>query len=127
MEDTLRVFVFSQSNNKNQVLILVLMEDTLREVQVFEISPDEESLNPCFNGRYSQRSYVRKYNYIFNVLILVLMEDTLRGTISTWKSADSGVLILVLMEDTLRVREKLDGQMDKCLNPCFNGRYSQRR
>ena len=31
MEDTLRVFVFSQSNNKNQVLILVLMEDTLRD------------------------------------------------------------------------------------------------
>ena len=36
-------------------------------------------LNPCFNGRYSQRrpkNQVSRNNY--NVLILVLMEDTLR-------------------------------------------------
>ncbi|EGW46755.1 hypothetical protein HMPREF0666_02031, partial [Prevotella sp. C561] len=30
------------------------MEDTLRDIHVFE-SVDNFSLNPCFNGRYSQR------------------------------------------------------------------------
>ena len=35
-------------------------------------------LNPCFNGRYSQRrEYIRK-GAEERVLILVLMEDTLR-------------------------------------------------
>ena len=56
------------------------------------------------------------------------MEDTLRDNIKKYTMLQiCDVLILVLMEDTLRVREKLDGQMDKCLNPCFNGRYSQRK
>ena len=31
------------------------MEDTLRELQDFEYVEYEGSLNPCFNGRYSQR------------------------------------------------------------------------
>ena len=60
------------------------------------------SLNPCFNGRYSQRksSFIDAIQY--NVLILVLMEDTLRETVySEAKEVHS-------------------------LNPCFNGRYSQR-
>ena len=37
------------------------------------------------------------------------------------------VLILVLMEDTLRVyRLTYLAYIIDCLNPCFNGRYSQR-
>ena len=37
------------------------------------------------------------------------------------------VLILVLMEDTLRVNQILvQGNIMGSLNPCFNGRYSQR-
>ena len=60
------------------------------------------SLNPCFNGRYSQSGSLRKPNILSNnVLILVLMEDTLR---------EDGKNVTVL----------------KSLNPCFNGRYSQR-
>ena len=35
-------------------------------------------LNPCFNGRYSQRSKQTSTMTVLNVLILVLMEDTLR-------------------------------------------------
>ena len=63
------------------------------------------------------------------VLILVLMEDTLRAYLNSYcKCTDYNVLILVLMEDTLRVgvasKENRNGV--KCLNPCFNGRYSQR-
>ena len=60
-----------------QVLILVLMEDTLREW--FDLPLNFlNGLNPCFNGRYSQsdiESGVLEYG---SVLILVLMEDTLR-------------------------------------------------
>ena len=37
------------------VLILVLMEDTLRVLLIILIITIMESLNPCFNGRYSQR------------------------------------------------------------------------
>ena len=63
------------------------------------------SLNPCFNGRYSQRkksSSRRSKNLL--VLILVLMEDTLRVLKEKVfiKMQFLKVLILVLMEDTLR-------------------------
>ena len=54
------------------------MEDTLRGVQ----SRDELSkisLNPCFNGRYSQSAAIPMLAAGLAVLILVLMEDTLRA------------------------------------------------
>ena len=38
----------------------------------------ETSLNPCFNGRYSQRHLLKILLQTLLVLILVLMEDTLR-------------------------------------------------
>ena len=55
MEDTLRELTMLQTlQTIYVVLILVLMEDTLREnpgdYRAFLLS-----LNPCFNGRYSQR------------------------------------------------------------------------
>ena len=55
------------------------------------------------------------------------MEDTLREGEDLWILHRKGVLILVLMEDTLRVKEEIKstGKIN-CLNPCFNGRYSQR-
>ena len=62
----------------------------------------ERSLNPCFNGRYSQSNIKHKKQRYGKVLILVLMEDTLRG------------------------EEKKEGLNNLSLNPCFNGRYSQR-
>ena len=42
------------------VLILVLMEDTLRVLVTGSLLQCLESLNPCFNGRYSQSR--PKYN-----------------------------------------------------------------
>ena len=60
-------------------------------------------LNPCFNGRYSQRSKENRNGVKSRVLILVLMEDTLRASIQMMKNSQ------------------------RCLNPCFNGRYSQRK
>ena len=59
-------------------------------------------LNPCFNGRYSQRQYELAKGPCYAVLILVLMEDTLRAN---------------------KIAIKM-GNLS--LNPCFNGRYSQR-
>ena len=54
MEDTLRVQRGKAYINFVGVLILVLMEDTLREKQSLRSTYTNLSLNPCFNGRYSQ-------------------------------------------------------------------------
>ena len=55
------------------------------------------------------------------------MEDTLRGVEKYTLISNCRVLILVLMEDTLRVgTETMPNTFMGCLNPCFNGRYSQR-
>ena len=61
------------------VLILVLMEDTLREQREQCNTCSPYRLNPCFNGRYSQRAVGTAVGVLIGVLILVLMEDTLRG------------------------------------------------
>ena len=91
-----------------RVLILVLMEDTLRVLQIRLRSVALRSLNPCSNGRYSQRFNDTPYANVDCVLILVLMEDTLREHIKhRVMGKDYGVLILVLMEDTLRARLRL--------------------
>ena len=53
MEDTLRDKVMNAMNNFT-VLILVLMEDTLRVIKIKNKMEKFSGLNPCFNGRYSQ-------------------------------------------------------------------------
>ena len=53
MEDTLRDTATLELLKKG-VLILVLMEDTLRGVNISRTAYLSFSLNPCFNGRYSQ-------------------------------------------------------------------------
>ena len=54
------------------------MEDTLRET-LPSIKANFDSLNPCFNGRYSQsKAGAKSVKNLKVVLILVLMEDTLR-------------------------------------------------
>ena len=78
------------------------MEDTLRDYGKEECYREFDCLNPCFNGRYSQRVSELSNNACSRVLILVLMEDTLRDN---------------LQESFF--------EMEDCLNPCFNGRYSQ--
>ena len=55
MEDTLREGSELGTYKTIAVLILVLMEDTLRAAFVREEKKKATSLNPCFNGRYSQR------------------------------------------------------------------------
>ena len=78
------------------------MEDTLRAIRNFMFLLYSISLNPCFNGRYSQSDRINRIFDPKKVLILVLMEDTLRE-------------LLTLLTLT-----------GISLNPCFNGRYSQR-
>ena len=53
------------------------------------------------------------------------MEDTLRVTPEVFERSLEAVLILVLMEDTLRGCGLTACYGCRCLNPCFNGRYSQ--
>ena len=57
------------------------------------------------------------------------MEDTLRGRQDYPATRRrKSVLILVLMEDTLRVGvDMVNEPTVGCLNPCSNGRYSQRK
>ena len=38
------------------------MEDTLREIIIKLQKQQEYGLNPCFNGRYSQRIIIKKLN-----------------------------------------------------------------
>ena len=54
------------------------MEDTLRGSTQEQLQQKSSSLNPCFNGRYSQSAEARLTVGEELVLILVLMEDTLR-------------------------------------------------
>ena len=89
-------------SSQHIVLILVLMEDTLRAYKYSEEYKQKESLNPCFNGRYSQRQKLKlskkqplRLNPCFNG----------RYSQSIDLAAQGGF---------------------ECLNPCFNGRYSQR-
>jgi hypothetical protein len=78
MEDTLRDMGENEKACLKAVLILVLMEDTLRALKEYILYGDVYSLNPCFNGRYSQRAISLMKENNAKVLILVLMEDTLR-------------------------------------------------
>ena len=104
MEDTLRGQCSTRTRRATSVLILVLMEDTLRVNSEHTRLSLCLCLNPCFNGRYSQRSIHKHLIIIKKVLILVLMEDTLRDCYACSTLGKSNVLILVLMEDTLRAR-----------------------
>ena len=54
MEDTLRVRAAQRTSNKSIVLILVLMEDTLRGKNKYLEGFTMYCLNPCSNGRHSQ-------------------------------------------------------------------------
>ena len=85
-----------------KVLILVLMEDGLGLSRWSFSTTRAQSLNPCFNGRWSRTDGCLRLDCPEDVLILVLMEDGL-GPLGHLlkKSREETVLILVLMEDGL--------------------------
>ncbi len=84
------------------------MEDALGVIVMYYIVQNEQSLNPCFNGRCTRSSQERISMQIHTVLILVLMEDALGGYIVILLRYIIGVLILVLMEDALGVKTTMD-------------------
>ena len=103
MEDTLRATLELLKKGKEVVLILVLMEDTLRDFNESNNVTRARCLNPCFNGRYSQRRARLVFSFASPSL-----NPCFNGRYSQsveWKC----------------VMNFLFG----CLNPCFNGRYSQ--
>ena len=88
----------------DQVLILVLVEDGLRGDTQRSMTTCMQCLNPCSCGGWSQRT-----------------------TGLTFATKSLRVLILVLVEDGLR--EKVfddETEMKKSLNPCSCGGWSQR-
>ena len=80
MEDTLRVKQLLRTMKYIEVLILILMEDTLRDLLSMMYYKSLMSLNPYSNGRYSESEDGKICVRASYVLILILMEDTLRGT-----------------------------------------------
>ena len=57
MEYTLRAGDITKYGSRIEVLILVLMEYTLRENFVLSLGIKKDCLNPCFNGIYSQSDH----------------------------------------------------------------------
>ena len=104
MEDTLRATLELLKKGKEVVLILVLMEDTLRDFNESNNVTRARCLNPCFNGRYSQRRAR---------LVFSFASPSLNPCFNGRYSQSSS--------------EKPYVTVSKCLNPCFNGRYSQRQ
>ena len=80
MEDGLRDIIHLYMKTfLGKVLILVLMEDGLRVfLSLLLLQIFLFCLNPCSYGRWSQRRDARVNTHINLVLILVLMEDGLR-------------------------------------------------
>ena len=85
MEDTLRVKNRNNFGSLNERSLNPCFNGrySQRNPNVF-LQIEDVGLNPCFNGRYSQR-YFKQYllRLVAAVLILVLMEDTLRGSRSS--------------------------------------------
>ena len=85
-----------------------------------------DSLNPCFNGRYSQSLCEVAMQQDHLVLILVLMEDTLRDGYSLLLE-NAQVCLHPCFNGRYSQRDSIKEEIEKgkSLNPCFNGRYSQ--
>ena len=102
------------------------MEDTLRVFEALLHKKTVLSLNPCFNGRYSQSR-----NGVKSKFLVLGLNPCFNGRYSqslnnVHTQARVFVLILVLMEDTLRgLVSVVEYAENNSLNPCFNGRYSQ--
>ena len=84
------------------VLILILLEDTLWVWEKIATSHNTQCLNPYSIGRYSVRTrFFRSHRKANSVLILILLEDTLWATNQEENIKLLQVLILILLEDTL--------------------------
>ena len=83
MEDTLRVSRVSSASKQLCLNPCFNGRYSQRKITIDPSKATPERLNPCFNGRYSQScSLIRIMDFV-TVLILVLMEDTLREFITS--------------------------------------------
>ena len=105
MEHTLGVREKLSPLEKEEVLILVLVEHTLGVLDRANIRRVKSSLNPCFSGTYSRRGSKSSTGGVdLIVLILVLVEHTLGVWEILRRQTPRNVLILVLVEHTLGVK-----------------------
>ena len=82
MEDALRDYYYDKRESERAVLILILMEDALRDLFCKSHHYVPECLNPYSDGRCSKRyNLVDERGKSLGVLILILMEDALRAQI----------------------------------------------
>ena len=113
-----------------RVLILVLMEDGLREVKIQSVAFCAEGLNPCFNGRWSASLPEKDYDNVVYSRLNPCFNGrwSARFPDGNVRKSLCFVLILVLMEDGLRGPHDCYMRLIYIsLNPCFNGRWSARR
>ena len=109
MEDTLRVYHSVEDPESLKGLNPCFNGRYSQRVFFGESGLTSTSLNPCFNGRYSQSNDLKNSNN-FSSLSL---NPCFNGRYSQSYHSTSGatlaglVLILVLMEDTLRARARL--------------------
>ena len=104
------------------------MEDGLRVASSYFTTVTADSLNPYSCGRWSQSGKKAMFTESEkDVLILFLVEDGLREYHKHQDGTQKYVLILVVVEDGLRGYQ-IGGHnpLERCLNPCCCGRWSQR-
>ena len=110
MDDPLRVLIITEiAEAVNAVLILIVMDDPLRDLKKMErILTLPSCLNPYCNGWSSKSKKGNIFHYDGRVLILIVMDDPLRATkVPHWHRLKSTVLILIVMDDPLRVVTKV--------------------
>ena len=81
MEDTLRVLCHTTCRQKAPSLNPCFNGRYSQRDDGTFVEGERNGLNPCFNGRYSQRGIFSSRMGYTTVLILVLMEDTLRESL----------------------------------------------
>ena len=128
MEDSLWVLLHKVWRSDLHVLILILLEDTLWGVQnLFKVALLRNSLNPYSNGRYSMGALC----LLWHKFPLDSLNPYSNGRYSMRHLCHHHsvrgllVLILILMEDTLWVQTSQEIRVSQAgLNPYSNGRYS---
>ena len=80
MEDALRAHCRFYEQGYSGVLILIVVEDALREIKKYRKNRKIISLNPYCSGRCSPSIPSVALKSFLKVLILVVVEDALRGS-----------------------------------------------
>ena len=110
---------------RNQVLILVLVEHTLGEPRRTYALGFTTCLNPCFSGTYSRRLCQAGISDANSVLILVLVEHTLGVVHYTFMAIIYGLNPCFSGTYSRSLAAVSTAPAKGSLNPCFSGTYSR--